>query len=579
MNRVWPIAALSALLLGTLSAGVSAAQPEAAAGPLFREVAGEWGLDFRHHHGGSGERYMVETMVGGVALFDYDGDGDDDALFVDGGVLPGYQGEAPRTVLLRNDLIVGDDGVLEPRFVDVSAAAGIDFAGYGCGATAGDFDGDGWIDVYLTAYGANALFRNRGDGSFEEVGAGAGVADPRWSASAAFADTDLDGDLDLYVANYVEWSPETRQFCGNRETGVRGYCHPGVYQGSPDAFYRNRGDGSFEDATAEVGLAGPRESGLGVVFGDVDANGWPDLYVANDLDPNLLFLGVGEGRFEDNTLLSGTAASPNGHPEAGMGVELADLNGDLRPDLVVTNFALETNALYRNSGGGLFVDRRFADNLAEPTLHPLGFGVAALDADLDGDLDLLFANGHILDNLEELGQDGQYRQPNLLLLNQDGRFSPAPQAGLDVVRASRGLAIGDLDLDGDLDVVIVNSNDVAEAYEGLARGSGGGLSRGGSGGSWLLVDLEQPGANRYALGAEAVLRTGGSGPGAAQLRHRRSASSYLSQNGLGLHFGIPASAATSSGGDGYSVAVRWPDGGRLRLEAAPQQRRLLVRRP
>ena len=237
------------------------------------------------------------------------------------------------------------------------------------------------------------------------MAASAGVADPEWSASAAFADTDRDGDLDLYVANYVEWSPETREFCGDRETGVRGYCHPGVYQGSVNRLYRNRGDGSFEDAGPASGLTGPTGSSLGVVFSDFNDDGWDDLYVANDLDPNELYLSDGAGGFEDATLLSGTAASPNGHPEAGMGVEAVDLNGDLRPDLVVTNFALETNALYRNAGAGVFIDRRFADNLAEPTLRALGFGVVALDAEHDGDLDLVFANGHILDNLEELGQD------------------------------------------------------------------------------------------------------------------------------------------------------------------------------
>jgi hypothetical protein len=309
-----------------------------------------------------------------------------------------------------------------------------------------------------------------------------------------------------------------------------------------------------------------------VVFGDVDGNGWIDLYVANDLDPNLLFLGVGGGMFEDNTLLSGTASSPNGHPEAGMGVELADLNGDLRPDLVVTNFALETNALYRNSGGGLFIDRRFADNLAEPTLHPLGFGVAAIDADLDGDLDLLFANGHILDNLEELGQDAAYRQPNQLMVNQGGRFQEHPNSGLEVERASRGLAVADLDLDGDLDVVIVNSNDLAEAYEGLAADRGAPPR-------WLVVDVAQEGGNRAALGASVTL----SGPGtlgASQLRQRRAASSYLSQNGLGLHYGLGAGSALPGAEPErrFSLTVRWPEGARQRIEGVAAGQRVLLRR-
>ena len=419
----------------------------------FREVASEWGLDFRHHHGGSGERYMLETMVGGVILFDYDYDGDVDIFFVDGGQLPGYEGEKARSILFRNDG--------QGHFVDVTERAALELAVYGCGGTAGDVDGDGDLDLYLTAFGENALFRNQGDGTFQEVGRESGVADPLWSASAAFADVDRDGDLDLYVANYVDWGVDNNKFCGDRKTGVRGYCQPGIFNGLPDRLYRNRGDGIFVDDAQTAGFEGARNAGLGVAFADFDDDGWVDLYVANDLDPNFLFSNRGDGTFEDVSLLSGVAFSDTGQMEAGMGVELADLDGDGHIDIVVTNFALETNAFYKNIGDGLFIDNRFPSNIAESSLLFLTFGVVAVDVDHDRDLDLVLANGHILDNAEELSAVGTYAQQNQIMENLGGgRFRMRMDVGADEVRVSRGLAYGDLARDGDLDLVFNNSNQV-----------------------------------------------------------------------------------------------------------------------
>ncbi|HVS15193.1 MAG TPA: CRTAC1 family protein [Thermoanaerobaculia bacterium] len=547
------------------------------AAPWFREVAAAWGLDVRHHHGGSGARYMAETMIGGVLLFDYDGDGDQDVLFVDGAPLPGYQGEQPRTRLMRNEgMLEGADGAVAPRFVDVTERAGIAFMGYGCGAVAGDYDGDGDQDVYVTAFGPNALYRNEGDGTFVEVGAAAGVADELWSASATFFDADRDGNLDLYVASYVDFALDHHVFCGDERAGIRGYCHPDVYQGLPDRFYRNRGDGTFEEAAHAAGFASASGAGLGVIAADFDGDGWPDLYVANDLDPNLLFHNRGDGTFEDVSLLSGTAYSHLGKPEAGMGVEAADLDGDGALDLLVTNFALETNAFYRNVGGMTFIDRRFPSRLAEPSMRVLGFGVAAQDFDHDGDLDLLVANGHILDNAEVLSNVKEYAQPNQLFANRgDGVFDLVEDAISQVAegpagwRVSRGLATADLDGDGDLDAVVVSSNQVAEVYENVAAE-----------GAWLQVDLvgaAAPGARgattratRDAIGARLEWRADAAAP--ALVRERRSASSYLSQSALPVHFGL-------GGVERGVLEVWWPSGRTLRLRSVPAIRRLLIVEP
>ncbi len=488
------------------------ALPASAETLRFREVSHSWGLDFRHHHGGSGQRFMVETMSGGVVMFDFDGDGDQDLFFVDGGALPGYTGEPPRSRLFRNEG--------EGRFIDWTERSGIKLQSYGMGGTAGDIDGDGDLDLYVTTFGGpNQLFRNNGDGTFTDVTARAGMGDPLWSSSAAFADVDNDGDLDLFVANYVDFSLTNHKFCGNVQRQIRGYCHPDVYNGLPSHLYRNRGDGTFEDATAASGLGVAVGPGLGVVFGDLDDDGWQDLYVANDTKPNGLYHNKDNGTFEDLSLLSGTAYGDKGRPEAGMGVDLGDYDGDGRLDLVVTNFELETFALYKNLGGVAFVDSRSVARIAEPTLMSLGFGASFADLDQDGDLDLVFANGHINDNAAELTPGSQYRQRNQVFENLgNGKFQEDKETGMAGMQAHRGLAVGDLDGDGDLDVAVVASNEPAEVYENLSAG-----------GSWLQVDF-----SHFAIGARLELEAGGK----RQIRDVKTASSYLSQNALTVHFGL-----------------------------------------
>ncbi len=517
--------------------------PARAEGIRFREISKAWGLEFRHHHGGSGQRYFLETMSGGVVLFDYDSDGDEDVFFVDGGKLPGYAGEEPRSRLFRND----GGG----RFVDRTDASGIRVTGYGSGGTAGDVDNDGDLDLFVTEFGADQLFVNQGNGTFVDGTARAGVADPLWSTSAAFADTDRDGDLDLYIANYVDFAVETAKPCFDPSTHIVGYCGPESYHGVPHRFYRNRGDGTFEDATRAAGFGDAVAPGLGVVFGDVDNDLWPDLYVANDQKPNFLFRNRGDGTFEDISLLSGTALSGTGRAEAGMGVDIDDYDGDGLMDIVVTNFELESNGLYRNLGSGTFSDNRFIAQIAEASLPFLAFGVDLADLDNDGDLDLVIANGHINDRAPDVMEGSQYAQRNQVFENLGtGKFREDKATGMDVVRVSRALATGDLDDDGDLDVVIVNSNDLAEVYENVGEKNG----------RWLSVEL------KGGIGARLELVAGGK----TQIRDVRTASSYQAQNALAAHFGL------GSGTGADRLTVKWPNGKIQVFERLPADRRIRV---
>lgn len=516
----------------------------------LQEVSREWGIDFRHHHGGSGERFMVESVVGGVVILDFDLDGDDDLFFVDGGPLPGYQGEQPRSQLYRNE------GA--GRFIDFTAQSGIVVDSYGCGGSAGDVDGDGDLDLYVTALGSNQLFENRGNGSFLDVTAKAGVGDPLWSTSTAFADTDLDGDLDLYVANYVDFTIATHKFCGDEKRDLQGYCHPSAYAGMPDRFYRNRGDGTYIDATREAGFGNATEAGLGVAFADVDGDGWPDLYVANDADPNFLFRNRGDGTFEDVSLLSGTAYSELGKPEGSMGVEFGDIDEDGDLDLLVSNFEFETNALYQNVGSAIFIDSRFPSGIAEPTKLDLTFGVIAGDLDHDGDLDVVYANGHILDNAEKFDRASRSLQANRVFENLgEGKFRLVSDHGLDSVRMSRALAQGDLDRDGDLDLVIVNTDDTAEVYEN----DGVPNSR-----NWLQVDLRQTGREVFGIGARLELQTARG----LQVREVHTGSSFLSQSALTAHFGLAGASQVNL------LTVLWPGQGSSQYRALPANRRLVL---
>ena len=557
--RSVPLTALALLLvpLAPLGSAPGIAAPAPTPALHFREVSGPWGLSFRHHNGANGNFYMIETMGSGVVVWDYDGDGDEDVLFIDSGRLPGSTGAggaggtSPRSILYRND----GGG----HFVDVTERAGLQVTGYGMGATAGDVDGDGNVDLYVTAFGKSQLFHNNGDGTFTDITDRAGVGVTRWTSSAAFGDPDRDGHLDLYVASYVDFSFANNPICGLKAKNLRSYCHPEVYNPLPHHFFHNKGDGTFEDATAKAGFGGVLGNGLGVLWGDVDDDGWPDLYVANDMTPSFLFHNKGNGTFEEIALAAGVALSDKGLPEAGMGLDMGDLLGHGREDIMVTHLDAQTSVVYANQGGDLFTDARYTSKLAEPSIDKVGFGLAFGDFDQDGDLDVVVANGHIIHNVEQWGTGTTYKQRSQLFENLgDGRFREVTDSGLDVIRSARGLAIGDLDGDGDLDVVINDNNDEAAVYENV-----------GARGGWLQVDLAAPAANtgnRFGIGARLEARTGSK----IQKRDVRTASSYESQNALTVHFGLGEAKQVDA------LTIRWLDGKVQVFKDLPVDRRVQV---
>ncbi len=554
------VTAAAAAAVAALAAAI------APSGISFTEVSGPAGVSFRHVNGASGQKYYVETMGGGACWLDYDGDGDIDLYLVNSGSLPGWTGsDATTNRLYRNEG--------KGRFTDVTEKAGVQGRGYGMGCAAGDVDGDADLDLYVTAFGPNLLYRNEGGGRFTDVTAAAGVGDPRWSASAAFADVDRDGDLDLYVTNYLDFTLETNKYCGLEQPGYRAYCHPDEYNGVPDTLYRNRGDGRFEDVSAAAGVADPGGKGLGVVFTDVNDDGWPDVYVANDKTMNFLYLNKGDGTFKDISMTSGTGFSESGVAQAGMGTDAADVNGDGRFDLIVTNLDYETNELYVNRGDLTFDDATFAAGLGEVNFLNVGFGADFLDYDNDGDKDLQIANGHIIDNIRLYKDQVSYEQPRSLLANDGaGRFREVgPTLGPDFTRpgVGRALAGGDMDDDGDLDFVMVNNNGRAE----LLRNDGGNdPARGG--GHWLLLKLGGTRSNRHGVGARVRVKTVDAvGKERWQVDEVRAGSSYLSQNDLRAHFGLGGATAASV------VEIRWPSGTVQTLTGVKADQILAIREP
>jgi hypothetical protein len=568
IGRLYRTATAGILLtvLGSGGAGVTfgrlAGDAESRDSPLpigeawFTDRAKEAGIDFLHFNGGSGEFYISEIMGAGGAMFDFDNDGDLDIYLVQGQMLgPGKtldQASIPpralpvRDRLYRNDFMVRADGTRTLRFTDVTEGSGLVGRSYGMGVAAGDFDNDGRIDLYRTALGPNQLFRNNGDGTFADVSHRTGTSNPRWSVSASFVDIDRDGWLDLYVGNYLDHSVDDRARCYTR-TGKRDYCGPRSYRPVPDRLYRNRRDGTFVDVTAEAQVAREFGPALGVVAADFNVDRWADIYVANDGEPNLLWINQRNGRFRNTALLAGAALSGLGSAEGSMGVDAGDFDNDGDEDLFVTNLPGETNTLYVNDGSGLFEDLTSKAGLAIPSLPYTGFGTAWFDFDNDGWLDLFVANGavRILEGLARPTDPFPLRERNQLFRNLGtGRFEEVTaRAGVvfELSEVGRGAAFGDVDNDGDVDVLVTNNNGPARLL----------INHVGERSRWVGLRLVGGTGLRDMLGARVgVFRD----EGPPLWRRARADGSYASANDPRVLVGLGNAATVRR------VRVIWPSG-------------------
>jgi hypothetical protein len=509
-------------------------------------------IDFVHANSPTSRKYLPETMGGGVAVLDYDNDGRLDIFFVNGAKIadPMKPGAAPDKSERKywNRLYhQNSDG----SFTDVTEKAGLTGMPqnrYGMGVAVGDFDNDGFVDLYVTGYGGNTLYHNNGNGTFSDVTARAGVAAGGWSTSAGFFDYDNDGKLDLFVTRYLEWNFDEDPFCGERKPGGRAYCHPDSFRGIANVLYHNEGNGVFTDVSQKAGIANPAGKGLGVAFADFDGDGWTDIYVANDSVQCFLYRNNHDGTFTDVALTAGVGFNEDGKTFAGMGVDFADYDNDGLPDIVVTDLSDQRYLLYRNNGDGTFTDMTNPSGVGRATLKFSGWSTRLVDVDNDGWKDLFVAQGHVMDNIEVTSPNLSYLQPPLLLRNVQGRFA-AIDAGpaLKTPWAGRGAAFGDLDNDGAIDIVVANIGQ--KAY--ILRNSGG--SRNG----WIGIRTRGRKSNRDGIGCRVKVV---SASGTTQHYTVSTAAGYLSASDKRLVVGLGPDRLAKS------IEIRWPSGAVQRLE-------------
>jgi len=521
----------------------------------FEEVAVPMGLEFSHLRAVESSYRLPEIMSGGACWLDYDGDGDLDLYLVQGGALePTERGEepagSPGNELFRND---GRGG-----FRRVTEVAGVGDRGYGMGCAVGDADGDGRVDLYVTNMGANTLYLNSETGVFKRGAADRGVDDAAWGASAAFADVDLDGDLDLFVANYLDWRPAAELDCFSG--GLRDYCHPDRYSApSPDRLFLNRGDATFEDGSLRAGLGRAFGNGLGVAVADLDDDGLPDIYVANDGMPNQLWMNRGDGRFEDVALLAGTAVNRSGSAEAGMGVQAFDVDADLDLDLFVAHLRGETNTLYLNDGSGLFEDATARRGLAAPSLGRTGFGIGFVDFDLDGNIDLFVANGKVGRGMTSGIEGEPFAEPDSLYRGlPEGHFETVDSVWVDDPSpsgASRSAAVGDFDDDGRVDIAVVESGGRLRLLRNRTAGAG----------RWTQALVLAPNGGP-AVGSRVEAAWGGE----RRLRLVQPSYGYCGSNDPRVHFGVGRTSRLSS------LGVTRPGGAEVLYRGVPTNHLLVL---
>jgi len=497
----------------------------------FREVAHQAGLDFVLQNNPTSRKHMIETMPGGVAAFDYNGDGLTDIFFTNGASIPSLEKDSPK---FFNRLYRNDGGM---KFTDATSDAGVSGAGYSMGAAAADYNNDGHTDLFVAGVYRNILYRNLGNGKFEDVTKEAGIKSDKWSVAAGWFDYDNDGWLDLFVVNYAHWTPDFDRFCGDRERNLRVYCHPKYFEGLSNTLYRNRRDGTFEDVTVKAGIAGHIGRGMSVAFADYDNDGLMDVFVTNDNMPNFLFHNRGDGTFDEVALQAGVALTNNGLPVAAMGTDFRDYDNDGLPDLNITALAGETFPLFKNLGNGLFQDATHSSRLGLLTTRQSGWGNGFFDFNNDGWKDLFTANSDVND-LIDLFQSTHYKQPNSLFANLgNGTFEDvSAEAGFTLARAHRGSAFADFDSDGKIDVVVSALGESAELWHNVSPDVN----------HWLILKLIGTRSNRDGIGA--VIRLGN------QSNHMTTAVGYASSSSEGVHFGTGKLEKIDR------IEIRWPSG-------------------